>query len=294
MSNPLDSLEPVGDVVADLGEGPCWDPVGGTLYWVDIPAGRLHRTVPASGATTTSELGPPVSLVLPTAGGGVLIARRNRLAVLAEDGTERAVAETAARPDIRFNDGGTDPQGRVWVGSMCTDEVSPLGTLYRLEHRGTLASVLAGVTISNGLGWSPDGGTLYYVDSPTKRIDVLDFTPATGRVSGRRPFANLASASGVPDGLTVDAEGGVWVAVNGSGVLHRYAPDGRLTEVILVPVRYPTSCAFAGPGLDTLVVTSAYARIEDAGDTLSELDGAVLAAETGAVGKPIALCRTPL
>ena len=126
MSNPLDSLELVGDVIADLGEGPCWGPVGGTLYWVDIPAGRLHRTVPASGATTTSELGPPVSLVLPTAGGGVLVARRNRLAELAEDGTERAVAETAARPDIRFNDGGTDPQGRVWVGSMCTDEVSPL------------------------------------------------------------------------------------------------------------------------------------------------------------------------
>ena len=289
MSNPLDSLELVGDVLADLGEGPCWDPVGGTLYWVDIPAGRLHRTVPASGATTTSELGPPVSLVLPTAGGGVLIARRNRLAVLAEDGTERAVAKTAARPDIRFNDGGTDPQGRVWVGSMCTDEVSPLGTLYRLEHRGTLASVLAGVTISNGLGWSPDGGTLYYVDSPTKRIDVLDFTPATGQVSGRRPFANLASASGVPDGLTVDAEGGVWVAVNGSGVLHRYAPDGRLDQVVSLPVTHPTSVAFGGPDLGDLYVTTAREPLSPAEREEQPLAGRLMRLRPGPAGIPVPL-----
>jgi len=289
MSNPLDSLELVGDVVADLGEGPCWDPAGGTLYWVDISAGRLHRTVPASGATTTCELGPPVSLVLPTVGGGVLIARRNRLTVLAEDGTERAVAETAARPDIRFNDGATDPQGRVWVGSMCTDEASPIGTLYRLEHHGTLASVLPGVTISNGLGWSPDGGTLYYVDSPTKRIDVLDFTPATGQVSGRRAFADLASASGVPDGLTVDAEGGVWVAVNGSGALHRYAPDGRLDQVVSLPVTHPTSVAFGGPDLGDLYVTTAREPLSPAEREEQPLAGRLMRLRPGPAGIPLRL-----
>ena len=217
MSNPLDSLELVGDVVADLGEGPCWDPVGGTLYWWTFPLGgctgpflpRVRPRPPSSARRCPSCCRQP----------GRGAHRPAQSPGRAGRGWYRAaVAQTAARPNIRFNDGGTDPQGRVWVGSMCTDEVSPLGTLYRLEHRGTLASVLAGVTISNGLGWSPDGGTMYYVDSPTKRIDVLDFTPATGQVSGRRPFADLASASGGPDGLTVDAEGGVWVAVNGSGV----------------------------------------------------------------------------
>jgi sugar lactone lactonase YvrE len=230
-----------------------------------------------------------VSLVLPTVDGGVLIARRNRLTVLAEDGTERAVAETAARPDIRFNDGATDPQGRVWVGSMCTDEASPIGTLYRLEHHGTLASVLPGVTISNGLGWSPDGGTLYYVDSPTKRIDVLDFTPATGQVSGRRAFADLASASGVPDGLTVDAEGGVWVAVNGSGALHRYAPDGRLDQVVSLPVTHPTSVAFGGPDLGDLYVTTAREPLSPAEREEQPLAGRLMRLRPGPAGIPLPL-----
>ncbi len=289
MGNLLGSLELVGDVVADLGEGPCWDPAGGTLYWVDIVAGRLHRTVPASGATTTSELGPPVSLVLPAAGGGVLIARRNRLAVLAEDGAERAVAETAARPDIRFNDGATDPQGRVWVGSMCTDGTSPIGTLYRLGHRGSLSSVLRGVTISNGLAWSPDGGTLYYADSPTKRIDALDFTPGTGQVSGRRAFADLASASGVPDGLTVDAQGGVWVAVSGSGALHRYAPDGRLDQVVPLPVTHPTSVAFGGADLGDLYVTTAREPLSPAERAEQPLAGRLIRLRPGPAGIPLPL-----
>ncbi len=289
MSNFLGSLELVGDVVADLGEGPCWDPAGRILYWVDIAAGRLHRPVPASGATTTSELGPPVSLVLPAAGGGVLIARRNRLAVLAEDGTERTVAEIAARPDIRFNDGATDPQGRVWVGSMCTDGASPIGTLYRLEHRGSLSSVLRGVTISNGLAWSPDGGTLYYVDSPTKRIDVLDFTPATGQVSSRRAFADLASVAGVPDGLAVDAEGGVWVAVSGSGALHRYAPDGRLDQVVPLPVTHPTSVAFGGADLGDLYVTTAREPLSPAERAEQPLAGRLIRLRPGPAGIPLPL-----
>ena len=140
------------------------------------------------------------------------------------------------------------------------------------------------MTISNGLGWSPDGGTLYYVDSPTKRIDVLDFTPATGQVSGRRAFAALASASGVPDGLTVDAEGGVWVAVNGSGVLHRYAPDGRLDQVISLPVTHPTSVAFGGPGLGDLYITTAREPLSPAEREEQPLAGRLMRLRPGPAG----------
>jgi sugar lactone lactonase YvrE len=141
-----------------------------------------------------------------------------------------------------------------------------MGGLYRLGE-DLVARRLAGrVTAGNGLDWSPDASVLYFVDSGDYLVWAFDFDARDGSVSRKRVFASVAEPDGLPDGLTVDAAGGVWVALYGGGRLHRYAPDGLLTEVIPTPVRYPTSCAFAGPGLDTLVVTSAYARIEDAGE----------------------------
>jgi sugar lactone lactonase YvrE len=296
MHQTIDSsqAEPVGDVVADLGEGPLWDtwgpagPADGTLLWVDIPGGRLHRTVPSSGKTASADLGAPVSAVLPMPDGRVIVSRRDRLVVIETDGTERALAEVSLPRAVRFNDGATDPQGRVWIGSMDTGERSAVGILYRLDPGGVLTPVVTGVTVSNGLGWSPDGSTLYYVDSPTRRVDVLDFDPGTGNLAGRRPFADLTGVPGLPDGLTVDAEGGVWVALHGGGVLHRYGPDGRLDTVVSLPVSQPTSCAFGGPDLADLYVTTASASLSAAERAAQPLAGRLLRLRPGPVGIPLA------
>lgn len=249
--------EPVGTAVADVGEGPRWDPLGGMLLWVDIPAGRVHRTDPASGETETVDLVPPVAAVFPMRGGGWLIAGQNSLVARDVDGSQRTLAGVADRPGMRFNDGACDPAGRLWIGSTHVDSRSGGAALYRLDSGGVLTPVVTGVTTSNGLGWSPDGTRLYYVDTPTRRIDVFDYSLSDGSVSGRRTFADLAGEGGRPDGLTVDAEGGVWVALVRGGALQRYSADGHLDAVVALPVSHPTSCAFGGPGLAELYVTTA-------------------------------------
>ena len=242
------------------------------------------------------------TFVVPCADGSAIGARQKGLCRVPEQGRRTSltvpvsvtVPVEVGTPDTSLNDGKTGPDGRLYFGTRDLAQRRAMGGLYRLDDDLVARRLADRVTAGNGLDWSPDASVLYFVDSGDYLVWAFDFDARDGSVSRKRVFASVAEPDGLPDGLTVDAAGGVWVALYGGGRLHRYAPDGRLTEVILVPVRYPTSCAFAGPGLDTLVVTSAYARIEDAGDTLSELDGAVLAAETGAVGKPIALCRTPL
>ncbi len=273
-----------------LGEGPYWVPEDDCLLWVDIPNGLLHRTYFPSSDTVTLDLGA-VSAAFPAVGGGILTAGGNRLALHlpAERGGQwitRVIAEVPAREAVRFNDAGVDPAGRVWVGSMHTGESQPLGSLYRLDGAGTLNAVVNGVTVSNGLGWSPDGTRLYYADSPTKRVDVFDYDPATGQAAGRRVFADLSAFDGVPDGLTVDADGCVWVAIWGGGVLRRLAPDGTADAVVEVPVSQPTSCAFGGPGMTDLYVTTARAGLSEAELKDQPLAGRLLRLRPGPVGLP--------
>jgi sugar lactone lactonase YvrE len=282
--------EPVGDVTAMLGEGPYWVPEDDCLLWVDIPSGQLHRTYLPSAETVTLDLGA-VSAAFPAVGGGILTAGGSRLALHlpAERGEQwitRFIAEVPAREGVRFNDAGVDPAGRLWVGSMHAEESQPLGELYRLDTAGALTTVVKGVTVSNGLGWSPDGTRLYYVDSPTKRVDVFDYDPASSAAAGRRLFADLSAFDGVPDGLTVDADGCVWVAIWGGGVLRRLAPDGRQDAVVQVPVSQPTSCAFGGPGMTDLYVTTARVGLSDAELKDQPLAGRLLRLRPGPVGLP--------
>jgi sugar lactone lactonase YvrE len=226
-------VEPVGDVTAELGEGPYWVPEDDCLLWVDIEGARLHRTYFPSAETVTDSPGP-ISAAFPAVGGGILIAGGAALTLLfpAERGGQwvaRTIADTPAREGLRFNDAGVDPAGRVWVGSMHTTEAEPVGELYRLDPGSRLNAVVKNVTVSNGLGWSPDGSRMYYADSPLRRVDVFDYDPATGEASARRPFADLSAAEGVPDGLTVDADGCVWVAMWGGSALRRFTPEGEPT-----------------------------------------------------------------
>jgi sugar lactone lactonase YvrE len=279
-----------------LGEGPVWVPSLGQLWWIDIHRDTVHRYDWRSAESEAHMLSDRSTFVVPCADGSAISGRQKGLSRLPEQGRRASltVPVETSTPETSLNDGKTGPDGRLYFGTRDLAQRREMGGLYRLDDDLVARRLADRVTAGNGLDWSPDASVLYFVDSGDYLVWAFDFDTRDGSVSRKRVFASVAEPDGLPDGLTVDAAGGVWVALFGGGRLHRYGPDGLLAEVIPVPVRYPTSCAFGGSGLDTLVVTSAYARIEDAGETPSELDGAVLAAETGVVGKPIVLCRTPL
>ena len=283
------TAEPVGDVTAVLGEGPYWRPEDEALLWVDVVRGLLHMTRVQLGETSTIEL-DPVSAAFPAVGGGIVTAGGHRLTLRAtrpgEGWAGRTIAEAPARDGVRFNDASVDPAGRVWVGSMDIKEKEPLGTLYRLDTGGTLTPVVKGATVSNGIGWSPDGTRMYYNDSPLRRIDMFDYDQATGEAFGGRMFADLSGADGFPDGLTVDADGYVWVAMFAGGALRRFTPAGHQDAVLPLPVSQPTSCAFGGPGMADLFVTTAYRDLSEAQRAAEPLAGRLLRLRPGPVGLP--------
>jgi sugar lactone lactonase YvrE len=283
------TAEPVGDVTAVLGEGPYWRPEDEALLWVDVARGLLHMTRVQLGETSTIEL-DPVSAAFPAVGGGIVTAGGHRLTLRAtrpgEGWAGRTIAEAPARDGVRFNDASVDPAGRVWVGSMDIKEKEPLGTLYRLDSGGTLTPVVKGATVSNGIGWSPDGTRMYYNDSPLRRIDMFDYDQATGEAFGGRMFADLSGADGFPDGLTVDADGYVWVAMFAGGALRRFTPAGHQDAVLPLPVSQPTSCAFGGPGMADLFVTTAYRDLTEAQRAAEPLAGRLLRLRPGPVGLP--------
>ncbi|EFE69683.1 calcium-binding protein [Streptomyces viridosporus ATCC 14672] len=241
---------------ATLGEGPTWDPAAGRLLWIDILASRVHTYDPATGRRTLRRTDQHVGAVKPRAGGGLVLNLRDGVGLLDPDGTFRWLHRDAV-PGRRGNDAAVAPDGTLWAGTMRYDEATGGGTLSRITGDGTARTVLDDVTVSNGTGWSPDGRLMYYVDTPTRRIDVLDHDPATGRVTGRRPLAEIEEGAGFPDGLTVDADGCVWVALWDGAAVRRYTPAGDLDRVIPLPVPRVTACAFGGAGLTDLYVTTA-------------------------------------
>ena len=273
------ALERVPVAAGTLPEGPCWDAAAGGVYWVDIPAGRVHF-VDESGGQRTWEVGQPAGAVAVRAGGGLVLAVRDGFAALdTATGQISALADVEPdRPGNRMNDGACDRAGRFFAGTKAEDDTPGAGALYRLDPDHAVTRVIADVTISNGIGWSPDEQLMYYVDSPTRRVDVFDYDPGSGAIGGRRPFARLPAAGGMPDGLAVDAEGGVWVALWGGSAVHRYDAAGRLDRVVAVPHVNVTSCAFGGPGLDLLYVTAA------AGPGAAE--GALYRGPAGVAGLP--------
>src|SRR6185503_11432690 len=210
----------------------------------------------ATSQTEVIEVPSHVGAVAPRAAGGFVAALQDGFWVVGDGPTRRITSVAEAGPSLRFNDGKCDPAGRFWAGTMAYDEKPGAGALYRLDPDGRASLMLDGVTISNGLAWSLDGLTMYYIDTPTRRIDAFSFSPGTGEISDRRPVISIPAELGLPDGLTIDEEGGLWVALWGGAAVHRYF-DGRLDAVVTLPVSQPTSCAFGGENLDELYVTSA-------------------------------------
>jgi sugar lactone lactonase YvrE len=254
--------ELVVDARAELGEAPVWDADWSVLMWVDIAGGIVHRTDPTTGADETIEVGRSVGAAVPTIDG--------RIAIAADDGFWRLdpstggiepIARIEARPGVVMNDGKTDPSGRFWAGTKDADGRRPIGSLYRLDPDRTVTEVIRGVTISNGLGWSPDGRTMYYIDSATYGIDTFGADPASGTLSERRRLIDLPRDWGLPDGMTVDEEGFFWVAFWTGSAVRRLDPDGQLVSTVELPVSLVTSCAFGGTNLTDLYVTSARAGL---------------------------------
>lgn len=280
---------------AVIGEGPWWDERTQTLGWVDIPRGRVHLQGPSGRQII--HAGESVGVVRPHADGGLVVAADLRLmhvdlATGVQGARELAVAPPTPRgaPPVRWNDGACDPLGRFWVGTMAVDEEPHQGTLFRWDGVA-LTTVLTGVSISNGIGWSLDGTSLYYIDSPTRMIQVFPYDMGAGELDahGIRSL-DLTSYAGVPDGLTVDAEGGLWVAFYGGSSVRCFDPAGSLRQEIDLPVPQPTSCAFGGSDLDRLFVTSARDGMTQAQLAEHPESGSVLVLEPGPRGRPVARC----
>ncbi|MEU0169864.1 SMP-30/gluconolactonase/LRE family protein [Streptomyces iakyrus] len=239
---------------AELGEGPTWDAAAGRLLWIDILGSRLHTYDPATGRRTVRRTEQHIGAVKPRAGGGLVLNLRDGIGLLDPDDGFRWLHHEPV-PGRRANDAAIAPDGALWAGTMRYDEAPGGGTLSRVTGEGTVEVVLDDVAVSNGTGWSPDGRLMYYIDSPTRRVDVFDH--ADGRISGRRTLAVIEEDAGFPDGLTVDAEGCVWVALWQGSAVRRYTPGGELDRVIELPVPLVTACAFGGPDLTDLYITTA-------------------------------------
>lgn len=272
--------EQITDPVAHHAEGPVWSPRWGGLRWVDMVAGDVLSLAP-DGSVARRHVGTVVAALRPRTRGGAVLALERGFALEDADGTVTPLRDLWSG-SVRMNEGGCDPDGRFWCGSMAYDQSEGAASLYRLDPDGSTSVQLTGVTISNGLEWSPDGALAYYNDTQTGRVDVFDYDRESG-LTGRRPFVEVADG-GHPDGLTVDAEGGVWTAIFDQGVVHRYDRAGRLDEVVEVDARQVTACTFGGPALDELYVTTSREGLDEGDDPLA---GSLFRVSPGVRGLPV-------
>jgi sugar lactone lactonase YvrE len=279
----MPTAEQYTDPLAAHAEGPVWSPAWGGLAWVDMLAGDILRVDPA-GSVDRWPVGPVAAAFRPRRDGGVVVATEHEFVVAEEfGGPTRAVASVLSDPGVRFNDGGCDPAGGFWCGTMAYDESPGRGELFRLSPDGAVRRILSDVTISNGLAWTADGSLAYYIDTPTGRIDVFDADGAAG-LADRRPFVAIEPADGHPDGLTLDAEDRVWVALWGGAAVRCYDPGGSLVEQVELPVPKVTACTFGGPELDELYITTSR---EGEPDGTHRAAGAVYRYRPGVRGHPV-------
>ena len=250
------NLELIADYNCIVGEGPMWHPIENVVYWADIPQGRIFRYDP----NTTEhglffEGGEVGGFTVQDDGSLLLFMESGAVASLRQGKLEYLIDEIESERDTRFNDVIADPAGRVFCGTMPSD--SHLGSLYRLDTDGSISHVLGGIGISNGMGFTPDGKQMYYTDSPTHNIYIFDYEIATGELSNQRVFVNTGENDGIPDGMTVDAEGYVWSARWDGSSLVRYSPQGEQVNRIWFPARKVSSVIFGGDDYTDMYVTTA-------------------------------------
>ena len=273
---------------AALGESALWNPETARLCWVDIEGRALHVFDPATGQDRHYPTGERIGAVVPMRNGHALVALQTGI-----HGIDLNTGRLTRRVDpvtdeyLRFNDGKCDPAGRFWVGTFDLMQRAHAGTLYRFDPDGRTHVMLRGITNSNGLAWSLDKTTMYYIDTPTLVVQAFDYDDATGNIANPRVVIRIPQGSGGPDGMTIDAEGKLWVALWGAGRVHRYDPaTGALLQVVSVAAPFTSSCAFGGPGLKTLFITTARSGLMPQQLQEYPLSGNLFAVEPGVAGVP--------
>ncbi|MBA2556928.1 MAG: SMP-30/gluconolactonase/LRE family protein [Chloroflexi bacterium] len=276
------------DARARLGEGPVWDVRQQVLWWVDIVGRAVHRFTPGDGSDRTTNVAGDVGAVVIREGGGLVAALPGGFWTLdPETGhAEQLAAVEEDRPGNRMNDGKCDPAGRFLAGTMAFDTRPGAGSLYRLDAHRSVTRLVAGVTISNGLGWSPDGRTLYYIDTPTRRVDAFSYDPMTRAIADRRSVLEIEDGAGDPDRMTVDRDGCLWVALWGGWAVRAYRPDGTLARIVRLPVAQVTSCTFGGADFGDLYITTAWDGLGAEERQRQPLAGGVFRTRPGACGLP--------
>jgi sugar lactone lactonase YvrE len=275
-------VEQVTDPVAYHAEGPVWSERWGGLRWVDMLAGDV-LSLAADGAIDRRHVGSVAAALRPRSRGGAVIGVERGFALEDADGTLTHLGELWTDTSARMNEGGCDPDGRFYCGSMAYDQRPGAASLYRLDPDLSVRVVLQDVTVSNGLEWSPDGSRAYYNDTATYQTSVFDYDTDAG-LTNRRVFVDLSDEEKRPDGLTVDEQGGVWTALSNGGAVRRYTPDGVLDEVVEVPARKVTACTFGGPRLDQLFITTSREGLEPGDDPLA---GSLFRVSVGVSGLPV-------
>jgi L-arabinonolactonase len=273
-----------------LGEGPLWHAAEAALYWVDIQGSQVHRLRPATLEHAAWDADISISALGLRAGGGFVVATKAGLGTWQPGQPHLNLAHQPERhlEYNRFNDGAVDPGGRFFAGTMYhgpDGERETGGKLYRLDPDGSLHVAFDDVGVSNGLGWSPDLKTMYYTDSPRRVIYAFDYDVATGEIENCRHFVDVPDGGGFPDGLAVDGEGCVWSACWDGWRIARYDPEGKLEREVQMPVQRPTSCAFGGPNLDTLYITSAWVGLSERARAEQPLAGDLFVLQPGVKGR---------
>ena len=285
------------DAQAQLGEGPVWDAARNCLWWVDILTGRLHRYLPETGQDNFVELGQPLGCAAACRSGKFILGMKNGLAILRQApddalGLDTVQLDWVAQPELhlpenRFNDGKCGPDGRFLAGTMDMKEKDPSGALYSVSPDGSLKTLKTGVRISNGLTWSADYKTFYYIDTPTREIVAYDYDLTSGEIANPRVAIRIPDGLGWPDGMTSDLEGRLWVAMWGGAAITVWdAAKGELLEKINFPAKNITSCAFGGSQQDTLYVTSARIGLDAADLAAFPASGGLFRVQTAVQGQP--------
>ena len=283
----MNAPRPLLEIRAGLGESPIWDAREKALWWIDGRKPSINRFDPATGLNRAVTPPEPVHAIALTQSHRLLCALEASLVFMdCETGAVQRLAAPIEGVADNLNDGACDRAGRFWVGSKARDWVTPVGALFRWDPDGSLHRLDEGFKLSNGMGWSPDNRTMYFIDSAPGEIYAYDFDLATGSPRNRRTLVRVAEEHGLPDGMTVDAEGFLWVAQWSGGCIVRYDPDGKPERVIPMPVRRPTSVTFGGPDLTMLFVTSGTMRMSEAELVAEPLAGSLFALDTGIRGLP--------
>lgn len=258
----MKEIEIVVSAVAEVGEGPFWDSRTGIVHWVDLLAGLIHSTHYESKKTTSFQFSEMVGAAIPRAEGGIAAAVQSGF--IGFDGNWSVThSVNLLENGYRMNDAKTDSAGRLWAGSNTIDFVPGTGSLWKLDADWTASEILTGLTLPNGIGWSPDNTTMYLVDSMQRLVLKFPFDPDESVIAGdAMEFAGPECFIGLPDGLAVDTDGHLWIAQFGSAVVSEFDSNGTTLSTINLPTKQPTSCAFVGPGLDKMWITSAAKGLE--------------------------------